>query len=1109
MNLLKLLPKNGVMKNETDVMPDGTDTLPDGTDVMPDGTDVLSDSADERRVNNNSTHNKTYILNGVTYNFVKVLSDRTGEGEVFLLEKGGVRYAAKFYKPQLKPDIRVLQQVKSLAQSGMVVPLLEYGVWHNPTTDKDQAYSLMYYVANGSLSDTDMKHKADVLKTIALKAAACLDLCHTKNIIHKDIKPGNFFYADANRTCLMLADFGISDYMDNGHFVYSRQSCTHLYSAPEVYLSYNNTAKITPKSDFYSLGIMLICLWSGIDTFRKKLAVPSGKNMEIEMAAIKQSGQLPYPQDMPADLLLLVQGLTIPDVSKRWGFEEIQRWGKGGLTANDIKVNIRTDIPFVFDEDNGLVACLPSEMADCIAKDEELAVKYLRRGKISEWLQKCQRNRMATELDDILKDKCDDDYLVVSAIYLLDPDRPFYGVEGNALSSLEELGKEVYDNKSVYSGNVPPCTFKLLYYLQHHGCEDICTEYLDAVDNTEEDAVWQLQYLLDPALPYPICYSSHTESYLSPEELLAGVAKNIDKMPQVEFDALCRKSFRLWLQYRSKETVKRIDAFNKKFKLEDNPWSVLYNIDLRCGYEMTLSNKEGECHKTIEEIARLADTMACMAFCGADSMSFTSKDADDFIACFKKFDGSRLHIYFLSKGCFSKQIDWLRYCMETKKGDNAKKYGPYNETIAIWKTIAGWMPKGSVPRYYVLEKNKYISSLADIDTLPAKDIKTHLNKNYLSYWLTLLFQENPFADLSKKYAYEILTDKYMCCLESYCADMTEVKNYRIATEAVEKSRKEVTRVCHSITAFRIIAAILFLTSFGIIAYILLTDGFPFTRNPMPGFSGPAILIMTGIFSVIAFASYDCDGCMTAVIIGAIAAFAVYYVIYLILALIMPIASIVILVLLAVALFFVTKRFFFKSSPRDLLRQMNSPETLYVEPLHFTFKASTGTSFVSQMVSKAQQFVSDLKDYRKRMWRCFIPTFLVIQVILWPVLLFIPEWSPLNSLVPEEKTIEYPITGKWTGQFDNHEATMNVVNVDEDAVTASITVIFNSYTTEHFAGNVINDKMLSLDDKNRENGILDGRFYGVLNEDYSTYEGTYENYNTKKQYKFKFVKIKTN
>lgn len=78
-----------------------------------------------------------------------------------------------------------------------------------------------------------------------------LDL-HSKNIIHRDVKPENIVFVRKNVLNVKLLDFGLSEYVQDQEILFKR-SGTPGYVAPEILLdkSYSN------QSDMFSLGVIL------------------------------------------------------------------------------------------------------------------------------------------------------------------------------------------------------------------------------------------------------------------------------------------------------------------------------------------------------------------------------------------------------------------------------------------------------------------------------------------------------------------------------------------------------------------------------------------------------------------------------------------------------------------------------------------------------------------------------------------------------------------------------------------------------------------------------------------------------------------------------------
>lgn len=108
------------------------------------------------------------------------------------------------------------------------------------------------------LIDRMMQKKLDDKEVVKLGIDMCkaLELCHKKNIIHRDIKPQNIFVSDSGD--YKLGDFGIARTMEQTTGGMSKKG-TYKYMAPEVFRGehYDSTA------DIYSLGIVLFSLLNG------------------------------------------------------------------------------------------------------------------------------------------------------------------------------------------------------------------------------------------------------------------------------------------------------------------------------------------------------------------------------------------------------------------------------------------------------------------------------------------------------------------------------------------------------------------------------------------------------------------------------------------------------------------------------------------------------------------------------------------------------------------------------------------------------------------------------------------------------------------------------
>ncbi len=101
------------------------------------------------------------------------------------------------------------------------------------------------------LADKTMT-EAEVAK-LGCDICSALEVCATKHVIHRDIKPGNIFIDDFDT--FKLGDFGIARQMEDLTTEMSRKG-TGSYMAPEV----EKGLKYNASVDLYSLGLVLYLL---------------------------------------------------------------------------------------------------------------------------------------------------------------------------------------------------------------------------------------------------------------------------------------------------------------------------------------------------------------------------------------------------------------------------------------------------------------------------------------------------------------------------------------------------------------------------------------------------------------------------------------------------------------------------------------------------------------------------------------------------------------------------------------------------------------------------------------------------------------------------------
>ena len=426
-----------------------------------------------------SGSNNDFLIKGKVYHCIKCLSDNSGEAQVFKVECDGQEMVLKIYYPNFTIKKTLMRIIQSFGME-TIVKILDYGKTYIDGKNRD--YELMEYLRGGTLSDYDLDGDFNQFRRIALQAAASLAYCHNSNIIHKDIKPSNFFFRDEKHQELVLGDFGISSVLDGDEKLHkTTQARTPVYAA----------------ADFYSLGITLLTLWLGEN--------PLSQNERVMMRK-KNEGRLPRINELPDRVKMIIQGLTAVNPQNRWKYEQVERWFLGENVEVDISSPMLKYRSFIVDPEKNLVADNVHELIPLLLDNERLAINYLYNGRIAGWLEQCGNVKLSSVVKDIVVNRYPADQRagLMAAVYVMEPTFPYKDIHGNLCDDVHSVSISVLSYQEEYSIALRNPNDTLFLYLESHSKADInqIRSYFSKPDFDGRVAILRLVYEVDKDIPF-------------------------------------------------------------------------------------------------------------------------------------------------------------------------------------------------------------------------------------------------------------------------------------------------------------------------------------------------------------------------------------------------------------------------------------------------------------------------------------------------------------------------------------------------------------------------------------------------------------------------------
>lgn len=774
------------------------------------------------REDNSTSSTDKIILAGIRYTIEKVLSDTTGEGEIFKITNGDKVYVLKLYYSIYSPNLEVLKTLKEVAGTGVLVDIIEYGT--TSYRGENRFFELMPFYEGGELKPGSMRGNPDKLKSTALGMFMAIKTAHDHKILHRDIKPNNFFYADESHTSVVLADFGLAQpfaYRD-GKFeiVVNSQARTKIYAAPELYA---NTIQLGPdeievrffdeKSDYFSLGIAILTLWAG-----EELLLNIGE-IDLNVLKRRETGVLPIPDDMPSDIAKLINGLTTPNPVKRWSFNEFTRWLKGEYVPVDGEENKAetTGLHVVYSGSKGQTADSLEELAAFMLDDRKLAANYLFSGKITKWLSEAGYPELVVQIDEFVqKTYPGNQQAAVSAVtYLLDPTLPYISPKGKSLRTQQEIAADIANNNDIYADEIKNRDSSFYIYFNALGAHHIADKFVPLAQKQIVFAIWRMVFTLDPSQPFPV-FDPQIKRYRNVKTVESLLNRFAELDPYAWDDGawgyaqlLYDEAFILWLKYRDRALAGKISSKLAPYdKMSSKPkqlyYYVMYLLDPSRPFE--LENSGEFKHHTAEELTRQINLdYLCYYVAGRHETPDPKylRLPEQLMDC----RDNRLYYYLKSKELYQEKIDYIHYAFDFTIKEHKNSTAPYDKDVAFFKAAKALA--GEAQYAFVIDGTpKLVFNLDDLKEIPLEYQKEELRLGKLKAWLAVQYHEDPFADLSEQYAYEELLSDYTWHLDDIDDEEQVVSRYTEASMEVIGREERIKKLLWSNYIWRAIFCVL-------------------------------------------------------------------------------------------------------------------------------------------------------------------------------------------------------------------------------------------------------------------------------------------------------------
>lgn len=341
-----------------------------------DGKTCTYETGEGIRTDRTTTHNlgvgDRVELGGQSYRIERIISgeNATAEAVIYLVRAANDEvYCLKLYypfrNPQDEPNPEALKRIQAIKNPDI---LRLHSAGTGPDKFRSQfCYEVCDYARGGDLLSVEevAKHYTPdfLAQKIIPQIFKGIKTLHKNHIYHCDLKPQNVFYLDEEKTNLVIGDYGSAKTFEQStekDLAYvSMVKGTEWYLAPEQAIGI-----ISEKNDYYSFGMIVLHL----------LYPHLMDRQTLRKIYERRAAQKPIVDYDPRHKRLndLIAGLTLQDIQRRWGEQEVARWLKG----ETVSVQYRAE---------PVSETVPIKIGPVTVQTEKDLIEYVQQG--GEWFQ--------------------------------------------------------------------------------------------------------------------------------------------------------------------------------------------------------------------------------------------------------------------------------------------------------------------------------------------------------------------------------------------------------------------------------------------------------------------------------------------------------------------------------------------------------------------------------------------------------------------------------------------------------------------------------------------------------------------------------------------------